>query len=162
MTTTIDPGRLSDALDDVLAAAAACLTDPPALRFVSHGAPAVGCELLAVHCEEVRTVPLDQPADIPAAAGQPRVRVASIVATLARPVCATANPSVEQLDTDGHDLAVDGWALYAGLVAATSRTGSPMWSGASRLPRSSSAVLAELQPRQGGYGGWTVTLDVTL
>lgn len=157
---TISTTRLATALVDLLAAATATLASPPDRRYVSHGQPAIDCQQLTVHAAGIRIVGLDQPTDIPSARSQPRVRVASLIVTLSRPVCASPQPSVDQLGQDGSALAVDGWSLVAGLVEALS-AGS-VWTGTSPLPKAGNVVLAEAPEPSGGFAGWTISLDVTL
>lgn len=156
----ISTTRLRTALDDLLKAATATLTDPPDRRYVAHGQPAIDCEQLVVHCAGVRSVTLEQPGDIPSPRPQPRVRVATLVATLSRPVCATPQPTAAQLGQDGRALAVDGWSLVAGLIEALS-AGS-VWTGGSPLPRAGNVVLAEAPEPDGGFAGWVISLDVAL
>lgn len=153
ITTT----RLSDALDAVLDAAAELLEDAPDRRYIAHGQPAVDCEQLVVHCAGLRTVVLDQSSDLPAPRTQPRGRVATLVVTLSRPVCAGLEPSAEQLDDDGGRLAVDGWTLFAGLVQWLHDGGF-----ATPLQSAANVTLAEAPEPSGGFAGWTVTLDVAL
>lgn len=156
----VDATRLRTALDDLLVAAVACLDDPPDRRYVSHGQPAVDCELLTVHAAGVRSVALEQPADLPVPAGQPRVRVVTAVVTIWRAVCSAMDPTAEQLNVDGRRLAVDGWALFAGLLQRTAV--GDIWTGTSPLPKAGNVLLAEAPDVAGGYGGWTVTVDLAL
>lgn len=155
--------RLTKALDDYLAAATATLSNPPARRYVAHGEPIVDCEQLVAWPTGMRSSTVAQPGDLPAQRRTPRVRLVTLAVDLHRPVCAGANPSAAQLDADGHSLATDGWALFAGLLHAHQSSPPTLFpSLGDLLPSSGLVTAAEVSGGEGRFAGWRILMDVAL
>lgn len=156
--------RLRDALRDLLTASAACLTDPPARRYISAGPPALvaDCEVLAVYPALPRALTLDQPGEIPSPRGQPRVRVTGLVVELHRCVSKDVDPPLATLDAEGVQHAVDGWSLFAGLIYRLQQDLVFTTLSSPDLAKSANVDLAEVIEPSGGFAGWRVQVQVAL
>lgn len=146
---------LGTALDVSVAALEEPATDagPPARRYVSHGAPAADCEQLAVYALPIRLLPGPGP-------GCALIPVVPFAVVLHRCVSAVADgpqpgpPPAQTLDEEARELAVDGWALWRGILAAR-RAGE-------FTPDAGSVSVGPLEalPPNGGIAGWRLNVEV--
>lgn len=128
-------------------------TGPPERRYVSHGAPAADCEMLATYALPARVLPAAGP-------GCATIPVASFAVVLYRCVTAVADspepgpPPTSTLDAEARSLAVDGWALLRGFLAARR--------GGEFSADSGSVTVGPLQPLPpgGGIAGWQLNVEV--
>lgn len=151
---------LAQACADLLDAATKCLTDKPATRFVSAGPPVAACDLLAVYPGPMRVVGLDQPADLPPPARQPKVRVVTLVVEWWGCVTTDAKPSTSALNTDGLGVATVAWELFAGLTYRLSLTGDDAVLSSGYTARGVTA--SETIDPDGGLAGVRVVVEVAL
>lgn len=128
-------------------------TGPPARRYVSHGPPAPDCEQLAVHALPARLLTAPGP-------GCVLIPVVPFAVVLYRCVTAVADgpepapPPAATLDEEARSLAVDGWALLRGILAAR-RDG--VFS-----PDKGSVTVGPLEAVRpdGGLAGWRLNVEV--
>lgn len=174
---------MPDALDaweiatDVLTAACAALdtlpdvdatlTGCPARAYVSPGLPAIDCDQLTVHLPSMFEAGTDLgegPPELSMAirTRAQRVNIVTLRVMLARCLPKPSSgarirwPSLDQLELAAKQHAADGWVLWNGLYRAAKegQLGRP-------CDAITFAAALPLDP-QGGYGGWSLTVQMQL
>lgn len=153
---------LWDLADDVLGVAAARLTSagrtPPDRQFVSPGAVAFDCEQLAI---EVTRAFHGLPALELGRVGCAAPLSVDLRLTLTRECISLMDtqgnpPSDIALNDNAHELYLDGWALYNGILEA--------WYDKDFSEACNSMALGPLLPvgPEGNHAGWTLALTIQL
>lgn len=160
---------LYDACAELLAAAAASLTDPPARQYVSPGPVALDCEQLTVHAAPISLADTDPsgPGVLQGArrASGVSVNLVGLVVTVVRCVPTIEEPSkgrlvipsVTTLDASARIVLADGWQLWNGIKQRHRAN--------TLLPGSCRDVFIDpaipITP-SGGLGGWFLTVRTNL
>lgn len=153
---------LAALLDDLLLEAVTAITaagasPPPERQYVAHGAVAWDCEQVSVHLLHLRPKLVDPRSERCAI-----LHVATMQVTLLRchPTAGDRGtpPTAAVLTEAGHNLAVDGQALWKGLTRAWAQGAWPVGIPCSAVTW---GVLEPLAP-SGGYAGWRVEVAVRL
>lgn len=167
----VGPDDVYNAAIDLLAAAnEACLQALGGAferAYISPGAPIVDCEQLTVHANGIglgQTLPLQPPLQPFLREGANRaVRIVSYVITTARCVPVVGNvgpklPDPANMSSAAAILNSDLWAIWNHL-AYLQRTNQLFPQNTTRVMNFNSAVPLQTA---GGFGGWTVNLDLEL
>lgn len=161
----------------LLASAAATLTSPPTVQYVSAGKPAAdGCDQLVVWVDALKLVrpravsargggafaeernSLFPQGSLPAADFQ--IQLIRCGAPGVQGEMSPVNPSAADLDAFATSQITDGWALYRGLLA--SWQAGTLFSSLEHTP--AAVVIGQGTPygTEGGVAGWTIPVTCGL
>lgn len=171
------PGYVSVLAHAVLTSAAATLTSPPTVQYVSAGKPSAdGCDQLVVWLDAFKMVRPRNTAgkgggvfaedrqSLAPQGGLPAVDFQIQLIRCGAPGVSgelePVNPTAAALDAFATTQLTDGWALYRGLLAAWSA--GTLFGGLEHVP--AAVVIGQGSPygSEGGLAGWTVPLTVGL
>lgn len=147
-----DPEYLTEVCTQILNIASDALDDPPARAYVAHGLPAWDCEQLAVFIERISAV------DQNTCSLVHKLDIAVEIARSCQPVPdASGNPpAVAALDAATAALAVDGWSIWRGLIAAWMAGTLADGVNSSRIRFTQAIPL----PPAGTFAGWRIQFSI--